>query len=106
MKVALLTIVVWINGIRSLALLDTGCSRSLIRRPLCHSWKMKELNVLGVAEKNLWRSGVGLVQFDMTNKRPISFEILVVDDKLLGFDLLLKKLGGLSVTSEETVSLP
>ena len=44
-------------------------------------------------------SDVGLLQLDVSNRHPISIEVLVVEYKLLGFDLLfrfdtIKKLGG------------
>ena len=105
------TIAVHINRIRSLVLLDKGSLRSLISRPLCHSWKRKEVEVLNVGERTIRCSGVGFVQPDMSNRRPINVEVPVVDRKLLGFDLLLgfdviKKLGGVCVISDGTVSFP
>ena len=56
-------------------------------------------------------SGVGFLQFDMNNRHPISIKILVVDNKLLGFNLqvqfyAIKKLGGVCVTSDGIVSFP
>ena len=111
MKEALPTIARSISGIRNLALLDMGCLQLLISRPLCHSWKRKEVDLVTVGERTLRCSGVGLVQFDMSNRPPINVEVLVVDDKLLGFDLLLrfviiKKLGRVCVTSDQTMSFP
>ena len=90
-KVVLPTIAVQINGIKNLTLLDTSCLWPLISWPLCHSWKRKEMDMLTV--------GVGLLQLDVSNRHPISIEVLVVNEKLLGFDLLLgfeaiKKLPG------------
>ena len=66
-KVALPVIVLWINGIRSLALLDISCSQSVVSRLLCHSWKKKEGDVLTVGERSLRYSGVRLIQLDMSN---------------------------------------
>ena len=67
--------------------------------------------MLTVGENTLRCSGVGLVQFDMSNRCPINVEVLVVDEKLLGLDLLLrfdaiKKLGRVCVTSDGTASFP
>ena len=50
---------------------------------------------------------MGLVQLDARNRCLINVEVLVVDKKLLVFDLLLgfdviKKLGGVYVTSDGT----
>ena len=58
-----------------------------------------------------WCSGIGLIQLDVSNRGPMSIKALVVDDKLLGFNLLLqfdtiKKLGCVCMTSDGTVSFP
>ena len=73
-----------------------------------NAWKRKEVAVFTVGEKTLRCSGVGNIQLDMSNRHPVSMEVLVVDNKLLGFNLLLrfdaiKKLGGLCMTSDGTV---
>ena len=65
--------------------------------------------MLSVHERTFRCSGVGLVQLDESNRCLINFEVLVMDGKLLGFNLLLrfdaiKKLGGVCVTSDGTVS--
>ena len=39
-------ITVHANSIKCKALVDTGCSQSLMSRVLCHSWMMKEVDVL------------------------------------------------------------
>ena len=66
-KVALPTIAVQSDGIRSMAIQDTGCSQSLISRLLCHSWKKKEVDMFTVGERSLKYSGIGLIKFDVSN---------------------------------------
>ena len=97
MNKALPAVTVHINGFRRLALLDTGCSWSLVTRALCHS-EEKKVDVFTVEEGALRCCGVGHVQLDVGSGCPIDAEVLVADGKLLGFDLLLgfdiiKKLG-------------
>ena len=69
------------------------------------------MDVLTVGERTLRCSGVALVRLDVSNRCPISIEVLVVNNKLLGFNLLLrfdaiKKVGGVYVTSDRTISFP
>ena len=110
MNEALPAITVRINGFRRLALVDTGCSRSLVTRALCHSWD-KKVGVFMIGGGALKCCGFGRVQLDVGSGCPIDVEVLVADGKLLGFDLLLgfyiiKKLGGVYMTKDGTVSFP
>ena len=111
MNEALPAVTVRINGFRRLALLDTGCSRSLVTRALCYSWEKKKVDVFTVGEGALSCCGVGRVQIDGGSGCLIDVEGLVADGKLLGFNLLLgfdiiKKLGGVYMTRDGTVSFP
>ena len=111
MSEALTTVTVCINGFQRLALLDTGCSRLLVTRVLCHSWEKKKVDIFTVGEGALRWCGVGHVQLDVGSGCPINVEVLVADGKLLGFDLLLgfdiiKKLGGVYMARDGTVSFP
>ena len=104
-------VAVCINGFQRLALLDTGCSHSLITRVLCHSWEKKKVDISTVGEGALRCCGIGRVQLDVVSECPINIEVLVTDRKLLGFDLLfgfdiIKKLGGENMTRDGTVSFP
>ena len=59
------------------------------------------MDVFTVGEGTLRCYGVGRVKLDIGSGHPIDVEVLAVDRKLLGFDLLLgfdiiKKLGGVS----------
>ena len=69
------------------------------------------MEVLTVGKGALRCCGVGYVQLDIGSGCPIDVEVLVADGKLLGFDLLLgfdiiKKLGGVYMTRDGTVSFP
>ena len=108
---ALPAVIVRINGCRRLALLDTGCSRSLVTKTLCHSWDKKKVDVFTAGERALRCCEVGRIQLDVSSAYPIDVEVLVADGKLLEFDLLLgfdiiKKLGGVYMTRDGTVSFP
>ena len=100
-----------INGFWRLGLLDTGCSRPLVNRALCYSWEKKKVDVFTVGEGALRCCGIGCVQLDVGSGCPIDVEVLVADEKLLGFDMLLgfdiiKKLGGVYMSRDEVVSFP
>ena len=104
-------VTVHINGFRRLALLDTGCSRSLVTRALYHSWEKKKVDVFTAGEGAQRCCGVEHVQLDVGSGCPIVVEVLVADGKSLGFDLLLsfdiiKKLGGVYMTRDGMVSFP
>ena len=111
MNEALPAVPVRIIGFRRLALLEMGCSRSLVTRALCHSWEKKKVDVFTVGEGALRCCGVGRVQLDVGSGCPVDVEVLVADGNLLGFDLLLgfdiiKKLGGVYMTRDGTLSFP
>ena len=82
-----------------MVLVDTGCMQSLACRQCSQEWKEKETRVLTVAGSTLKSCGVGVVELSMGTTLSIIVEVLIVDGKLLGFDLLLgldtiKLLGG------------
>ena len=61
----------------------------VVTRTLCHSWDKKKVDVFTVDEEALRCCRVGSVQLDIGSGCPIDVEVLVVDRKLLGFNLLL-----------------
>lgn len=82
---------VCINRIKGAVLVDTGCSRSLVSRMLCHSWKRKEVDVLTevdmITDVTLRCCGFGVIQVGVSDRLPIDVVVLVVDRKLLEYDL-------------------
>ena len=111
MNEALPAVIVCINGYQRLALLDMGCSRSLVTRVICYSWEKKKVDVFTVGEGALRCFWVERIQLDIGSGCPIDVEVLVADGKLLGFNLLLgfdiiKKLGGVYMTKDGMVSFP
>ena len=102
------TMTVQIDGMRHTALVDTGCMQTLIHEACCQVWERKEVHVLTVGGSTLLCWGVGLVWLSMNNRSFIDIEVLIIDEELLGFDLLLwldiiKHLGGMFMTSSGEV---
>ena len=93
------------------ALVDTGCTQSLLRMACCQTWRKEKVQVLTVGGRTLSCRGIGTVQLGVSNRNPLDIKVLVVDGALLGFDLLLgldviKQLGGVIVTSTGDVNFP
>lgn len=102
---------VQIDGMRCIALVDTGCTQTVICKACCQAWERKEVHVLTVDGNTLRCCGVRVVWLGISNRPSVDIETLVVDKELLGFDLLLgldaiKQLAGMSMTSTGEVKLP
>ena len=87
---------VWINGCKRSALVDTGCTQTLVRKACCNAWE-KKVPVLTVGGGSLVCCGESVV-----DGPPVAVQALVVDGELLGYDLLLgmysiTQLGGITV---------
>ena len=85
--------------------------QSLGHGQCCREWKQKETRVLTVGGSTLKSCGVGVVELCVGTTFPIAVEVLVVNGKLLGIDLLLglgviKLLRGMSLTSTGKVKFP
>ena len=88
-----------VNGMDRIALVDSGCSSSVVSGMLCRSEVWKSTAILTAGRKCLLSHGVGSITLTVTNRNPLKTNVLVVNSKPLGFDLLLgmdviKKLGG------------
>ena len=89
-----------VNGMDQIALVDSDCSSSVVSgmstrstEAYCNSDSRR---------KCLLSHGVGSITFTVTNRNPLKTNMLVVNSKPLGFDLVLgmdviKKLGGLHI---------
>ena len=88
-----------VNGIDRIALVDSGCSLSVVSGMLCRPEVWKSTAILTAS---LLSHGVGSITLTVTNRNPLKTNVLVVNSKPLGFDLLLgmdviKKLGGVHI---------
>ena len=91
-----------VNGIDWIALVDSGCSSSVVSRMLCRPEVQKRAAILTAGRKCLLNRGIGSITLTVTNRNPLKTNMLVVNSKSLGFDLLLgmyviKKLGGMHI---------
>lgn len=82
--------------------MDTGWSCTLMSRSICHLWKKREVKVLTVDRKTLRCCGVGRVQLSVNGVDLVTVKLLVIEGKLLDFNLLLgmdniKALGGVHI---------
>ena len=91
-----------INGMDWIALVDSGCSSSVVSGMLCRPEVQKSTAILTAGRKYLLSHGVGSITLTVTNRNPLKTNMLVVNSKPLRFYLLLgmdviKKLGGVHI---------
>ena len=90
---------VLVDGRECMALVDSGCLQTLVSKAVCRWWRQKEVGMLMADGRTLKCCGYGKIKLGLKQARPMIVEVLVVDEQLLGFDLLLgidaiKELGG------------
>ena len=95
----LLEMKVKINGMDWIVLVDSGCSSFVVSGMLCRPEVRKSTTILTAGRKCLLSHGVGSITLTVTNKNLLKMNVLVVNSKPLGSNLLLgmdviKKLGG------------
>ena len=86
-----------VNGMDRIALVDSGCSSSIVSGMLCRPEVWKSTTILTASRKCLLSHGVGSITLTVTNRNPLK-----TNSKPLGFDLLLgmdviKKLDGVHI---------
>ena len=91
-----------VNGKKCMALVDSGCSRSLVTGSVCDPWSRQASDVLTVDGEILRSNGVGTITLAVDNVSPVKVDVLVVDSPMLGFDMLIgmdiiKTLGGVRI---------
>ena len=91
-----------VNGMDRIALVDSGCSSSVVSGMLCRPEVWKSTAILTAGRKCLLSHCVGSITLTVTKRNPLKTNVLVVNSKPLGFDLLLgmdviKKLGGVHI---------
>ena len=101
-EVVLPVMKVKVNGMDRLALVDSGCSSSVVSGMLCQPEIWKSTAILTAGRKCILSRGVDSITLTVTNRNPLKMNVLVVNSKPLRFDLLLemdviKKLGGMHI---------
>ena len=88
-----------VNGMDQIVLVGSGRSSSIVSGMLCRPEVQKHTTILTAGNKCLLSHGVGSITLTVTNRNPLKTNVLVVNSKPLGFDLLgmdvIKKLGGM-----------
>ncbi|MPC30392.1 hypothetical protein E2C01_023655 [Portunus trituberculatus] len=98
----------WVNGVLTTALVDTGCSRCIAHVSCCSSWKHEVVSILTVSGKEYFCKGMGIVNLHLNNGKAVSVDVLVVETTPLGFPFILGMngivaLGGATVDEERRV---
>ena len=94
---------VHVDGQEYMALIDSGCSRTLVSKAMCCFWKRKSAGALSAGGRTLNCREYGRIKVEVSQVPAVDIEALVVDKQLLGFDLLLgidviKELGSVNLT--------
>ena len=105
------TVSMHINEKKRPTLVDTGCTRTLVRKLCCQMWERKEVPVLTVGGSSLICCEESVVRIGMSNVLPVAVRTLIVDRELLGYDLLLgldaiTQLGGMAMYGTNEVKFP
>ena len=91
-----------VNGIDWIALVDSGCSSSIVSGMFCRPELWKSTAILTASRKCLLSHGNGSITLTVTNRNLLKTNVLVVNSKPLGFNFLLgmdviKKLDGVHI---------
>ena len=93
-----------INGVTGLALVDSGCSRSIVHVSFCPGWSKRHISVRTVSGESYRCDGTGPARVSLGESVSVDLNALVVREKPLGFDLVLgmdgiEALGGVTLMS-------
>ena len=78
-----------VNGKKHMTLVDSGCFQSLVTRSVCNPWSQQALDILTVDGKTLRGNGIGTITLAVDIVSPVKTDVLVVENLLLGFDMLI-----------------
>ena len=97
-----------INGRDCRALVDTGCTDNIIYAPFCEQWWRNSVTVTTMSGDSFRCSGTGSVEVVTATDQRAHVDVLVVDKRPLGVELILgmsgiARLGGVSVQSPSQV---
>ena len=92
----------YVDRIPCSALLDSGCSHTIVSARLCKTWSRKNVKVTTIGGETQACCGVGTVEIHTDSGVSAEMSVLVTQNDLLGFDLLLgydaiKALGGVTI---------
>lgn len=101
-------ITVYVNRIPCSALLDSGCSHTIVSTRLCPSWTKRKIKVTTIGGETQTCCGAGTVKIYTDTGAATKINVLVTQGNLLGFDLLLgydaiKVLGGVAIHQDGKV---
>ena len=68
-----------VNGMDWIALVDSGCSSSIVSGMLCRPEVWKSTAILTAGKKCLLSHGVGSITLTVTNRNPLKTNVLVVN---------------------------
>lgn len=68
-------------------LVDSGCSRTIVSRKMCQTWKKKDLKVMNFSEE-MYISGVRQIDLQV-DRGSAEIEALVAQVDPLGFNILI-----------------
>ena len=72
-----------------MALVDSGCSQSLMTESVCNPWSQQASDVLTVDGKTLRGNGIRTITLAVDNVSLVKADVLVVNSSLLGFGMLI-----------------
>ena len=78
-----------VSGVQCEALVDTGCTRSIVHVSVCRQWAKGRVGVTTVSGQRHWCEGTGLVEVTLQSGHTVAVEVLVVAQKPLGFAFIL-----------------
>ena len=68
-----------IDGQECMALIDSGCSQTLVSKAVCRLWKRKSAGVLTADGRTLNYRGYGRIKVEVGQVPAVDIEALVVD---------------------------
>ena len=98
----------YVEGARLAALIDSGCTRTLVHWSVCSQWRRGAARVVTVSGQQLECAGTGDVQIVVPGCQAVMVSALVVGEKPLGFGVIVgmdavQALGGVTVRSPSDV---
>ncbi|CAE1328869.1 unnamed protein product [Acanthosepion pharaonis] len=107
---ALPVVNVYVEGKRCSALVDTGCSRSIVSADRCVTWSSQQIEIRTIDGVSRACCGVGTVSILTDGGNHAKVDVLVARQRPLGYDLLLgidaiRALGGMIITPAVNVEL-